>query len=95
MSDLINNTVYVGKKAVMNYVLACVTLFHQGTRQVVVKARGKAISKAVEVVRIVRENFIRGVKIENVKIGTEILTGRDGKTYSISTITIILTKEGE
>ncbi|MCD6509405.1 MAG: DNA-binding protein Alba [Thermoprotei archaeon] len=94
MSESTNNVVFVGKKAIMNYVLACVTMFHQGAKRVIIKARGKAINKAVEVARVVRENFIRGAMIENVNIGTEILTSKDGNTYSISTITIILRKEG-
>jgi len=86
--------VYVGKKAVMNYVSACLTLFHNGAKEVVIKARGKSISKAVDVVRILRENFIRNIKIENIEIGTEIIAGRNGKPLSLSTISIRLTREG-
>ena len=46
------NTVFVGKKPVMNYVLACLTLLQNGANSVVVKARGRAISKAVDVAEI-------------------------------------------
>ncbi len=92
----INSTaeIYIGKKAVMSYVLACLTLFHDGASEVVVKARGRSISKAVDVVRILRENFIRNIKIRGIEIGTEVIAGRNGRPLSISTISIRLVKEG-
>ena len=83
------NIIYIGKKPTMNYVLACVTLFHNGQKEVVVKARGKAISKAVDVVQAVKNKFLQDLKIENVEIGTEEVEG-EGKKLNVSTITITI-----
>ena len=47
-----DNTVYIGKKPTMNYVLAVATQFNSGTAEVIIKARGKSISKAVDVAEI-------------------------------------------
>lgn len=95
MARPLRTIVYVGRKATMNYVLACITLFHGGAKEILIKARGRSISKAVDVARIVRENFMRGVVVKNVEIGTEIMTRKDGRTVSVSTISILLVKEGE
>ena len=53
-----NNNVLIGRKPIMNYVLACITLFHGGAKEVTVKARGKAISRAVDICEIVRRKFL-------------------------------------
>ncbi|MEM0319824.1 MAG: DNA/RNA-binding protein AlbA [Candidatus Nezhaarchaeales archaeon] len=63
------NVVIVGQKPTMNYVLACLTLFHQGFSDVVIRARGKAISKAVDVVNIVKEKFIPTAKVKSLELG--------------------------
>jgi len=47
-----DNTVFVGNKPVMNYVLAVVTQFNNGAQEVAIKARGKAISRAVDTAEI-------------------------------------------
>ena len=47
-----NNTIFVGSKPVMNYVLAVVTQFNEGSNSVVLRARGKAISRAVDAAEI-------------------------------------------
>ncbi|RLF23996.1 MAG: DNA-binding protein Alba [Thermoprotei archaeon] len=86
--------VYVGNKPIMSYVLACLTLFHEGASEVCIKARGKFISKAVDVVRMVTENFMWKVRIKDIKIGSEFLTDKKGSMHMVSTISIILTKEG-
>ncbi|HLN44771.1 MAG TPA: DNA-binding protein Alba [Candidatus Sulfotelmatobacter sp.] len=87
-----NNAVLIGNKPVMNYVLACITLFHSGTREVKVKARGKAISRAIDVAEVVRRRFLPDVKIKKVNIGTDQLLGRDesGNSTNVSSIEIIL-----
>ncbi len=86
------NTVYIGKKPTMNYVLAVVTQFNSGTGEVTVKARGRSISRAVDVAEIVRNRFVPGSKVRDVRISTEKLTGEDGRTASVSSIEIHLTK---
>jgi DNA-binding protein len=89
-----SNAVLIGKKPVMNYVLACITLFHGGAKEVNVKARGKAISRAIDVVEVVRRKFLIDVKIKKVGIGTDQFTAQDeGENLTnVSTIEIILSR---
>jgi len=89
-----SNSVLIGRKPVMNYVLACITLFHGGAKEVSVKARGQAISRAVDVVEIVRRRFLPDVKVGNIDIGTQQLQrAEEGGTLSnVSTIEITLTR---
>lgn len=87
-------TVFVGKKSVMNYVLAVLTQFNvENVDKVVIKARGKAISKAVDVEEMVRNRFLPNVKVEEVRLGTEKVKNEDGRTVNVSTIEIVLSKE--
>ncbi len=85
-------TVHIGKKPTMNYVLAVVTHFNGGAAEVTVKARGRSISRAVDVAEIVRNRFVPGSKVRDVRITTEKLTGEDGRTASVSSIAIVLVK---
>ncbi len=89
------NDVLIGRKPAMNYVLACITLFHGGANEINVKARGRAISRAVDVVEITRRRFLPDVKVKNIDIGTEQLPsteeGRSTPT-NVSTIEIKLGK---
>ncbi|MCX6778412.1 MAG: DNA-binding protein Alba [Candidatus Micrarchaeota archaeon] len=87
-----DNTVYIGKKGIMSYVLAVVTQFNTGVPEVSVKARGKVISRAVDVAEIVRHRFITDVKVKNIVISTEELTSEDGSMAKVSAIDITLTK---
>ncbi len=86
------NVVFVGKKPTMNYVLAVVTQFNSGADLVILKARGRAISKAVDVAEIVRNRFVPTLQYGNVNIGTESLQGDKGDT-NVSSIEIELRKE--
>lgn len=86
------NTVYIGKKPTMNYVLAVVTQFNSGSNDVIIKARGRAISKAVDVAEIVRHRFIRDAVVKEIKIETETLTGESGNTANVSSIEICISK---
>ncbi|MEM0043530.1 MAG: DNA-binding protein Alba [Sulfolobales archaeon] len=93
MSQVPSNTVLVGKKPVMNYVLAVLTLLNQGFDRIVVKARGRAITKAVDAVEILRNRFLKDkVKIESVKIDSEEITRQDGKKARVSVIEIQVAK---
>ncbi len=86
-----DNVVYIGNKPVMNYVLAVVTQFNNGASEVAVKARGKAISRAVDAVEVSRNRFLPDSKIKDIKIGTErIATDRGDSNVSI--IEIVLSK---
>ncbi len=86
------NVVFVGKKPTMNYVLAVVTQFNSGADLVILKARGRAISKAVDVAEIVRNRFVPTLRYGDVNIGTESLHGEKGDT-NVSSIEIELRKE--
>ncbi|MEM1584142.1 MAG: DNA-binding protein Alba [Nitrososphaerota archaeon] len=82
--------ILVGRKPTMNYVLATTLPLTEG-RKVVLKARGRAISKAVDVVEVVRRRFIHEAQVENVKIGTEEgRVGNDGRPRNVSIIEIVL-----
>ena len=86
------NVVYIGKKGIMNYVLAVITQFNNGAKEVSIKARGKAISRAVDVAEIVRNRFMPEVSVKTINISTEELKSPDGNPVNVSAIEIVLTK---
>ena len=86
------NTVYIGSKPVMNYVLAVITSFNSSdTKEVTLKARGRAITTAVDVAEIVRNRFMKEIDSSQITIGTEELQREDG-TRNVSTMEIKLTR---
>ncbi|MEM3372997.1 MAG: DNA-binding protein Alba [Candidatus Aenigmatarchaeota archaeon] len=87
-----SNVIFIGKKATMSYVLAVMTQFNKGSKQVTLKARGKTISKAVDVAQIAINRFLNEVRIQDIKISTEELTAEDGKKSRISAMEIVLVK---
>ena len=87
-----DNVVYVGKKGAMGYVLAVVTQFNNGANEVTVKARGKLISRAVDVVEIVRNRFMPSVSVQDISIKTEELASEDGSMSKVSAMEIMLKK---
>jgi DNA-binding protein len=87
-----DNVVYVGKKGIMSYVLAAITQFNQGSVTVSIKARGKSISRAVDVAEILRNKFMAEVKVQNIAIKTEELANEDGTKSKVSSIDITLAK---
>ena len=86
------NAVLIGRKPVMNYVLACLTLFNAGESEVVVKARGRAISTAVDTVELLRRAFVKGLGIKSIEIGTEEMIREEGQKSNVSTIEITVGK---
>ena len=87
------NVVYVGHKPPMNYVLAVVTQFNSGSDEVILKARGRAISTAVDAAEITRNRFVTDAELKEIKIGTESITNEDGRTSNVSSIEICLAKK--
>jgi DNA-binding protein len=87
-----DNVVYVGSKSPMNYVLAVITLFNEGNETVILKARGRAISTAVDVCELTKNRFLSDLKVESIVTGTEELPRREGGTINTSTIEITLRK---
>ena len=87
------NTVYIGRKPVMNYVLAVITNFNSSdAKEVTLKARGQAITTAVDVAEIARARFMKELKVDGITIGTEEIQREDG-TRNVSTIEIKLTRD--
>jgi DNA-binding protein len=86
------NVVYIGNKPVMNYVLAVVTQMNSGNPEVMLKARGRAISRAVDVAEIVRNRFMTDLTVGSIDICTEEMTSREGSNSNVSAIEIQLCK---
>jgi len=82
------NTIYVGTKPAMSYVLAVITHFNESSvKEVTLKARGRAITTAIDVTEIVRRKFIKELETTKIEIGTEEMQRDDG-TRNVSTIEI-------
>ncbi|HPR41704.1 MAG TPA: DNA-binding protein Alba [Candidatus Methanofastidiosa archaeon] len=87
------DVVYVGSKPQMSYVLAVITQFNErDVNEVVLKARGKAISRTVDVAEIVKNKFMPDIKIENIITSTEQVQREDGTNSNVSAIEITLRK---
>jgi DNA-binding protein Alba len=91
-----SNVIFVGSKPPMNYVLAVITSFSgSDAKEVTLKARGQAITTAVDVAEITRSRFLKDVKVNKISIGTEEMPPREGENRSrmVSTMEIILSKK--
>ncbi|MGQ9583591.1 MAG: DNA-binding protein Alba [Thermoplasmatota archaeon] len=86
--------VYVGKKPLMSYVLAAVMQINSEAGKVVIKARGKAISRAVDVAEILRNKFVQSARVRDIRISTESLASEGGGQTNVSSIEIVLVREG-
>jgi DNA-binding protein len=87
-----SNTIFIGQKPIMAYVTAILMQMNSGSSEVIVKARGRAISAAVDVVEVCRRRFFEGkLHIKNIAIATEQL-GEEGQVRNVSTIEITVTK---
>jgi DNA-binding protein len=90
------NMVFIGRKPPMNYVLAVITsLSSSNAKEITLKARGRAITTAVDTAEITRRNFMKDLKVSKISIGTEEMPAREGenRTRRVSTLEITLTKE--
>jgi DNA-binding protein len=83
-----SNTVFIGRKPVLNYVLACMTLFKSGHEEIVVKARGQSISRAVDVVEVLKNRFMPNAEVVNIEISTEQVQSEERGTSNVSAIGI-------
>jgi len=86
------NTVFIGSKETMNYVQAVMTQFNNGSDEVVIKARGRSISKAVDVAEITTKRFMEDTEITDIITETEKLDNDEGGTTNVSSIEITLSK---
>jgi len=92
MAEMDDNVVYVGKKGIMNYVMAAITQINKGEKEIHIKARGRSISKAVDVAQLLKNRFESDVTVENVDIGTDEVEADEGGTINVSTIDIAIKK---
>jgi len=88
--------VFVGRKPAMSYVLAIITsLSSSNAKEITLKARGQAITTAVDVAEITRSRFLKDLKVGKITIGTEEIPPREGegdRSRMVSTMEIILTR---
>ncbi|MEM0465490.1 MAG: DNA-binding protein Alba [Candidatus Pacearchaeota archaeon] len=90
-----DNIIFVGIKPFMNYVTGVVMQFkNKGQKEVVVSARGKFISKAVDVVEVARRTFLKeeNIQVKDIKISSEQFENKEGKRIFVSSIDIHLVK---
>ena len=90
-----DNIIFIGVKPFMNYVTGVVMQFqNKGQEEVIVSARGKFISKAVDVTEVARRTFLKDedIKIKNIKISSEQFENKEGKRIFVSAIEIKLIK---
>ena len=86
-----DNVIFIGHKPPMSYVLAVVTQFNgNGSKDVILKARGRSISTAVDTAEIVRNRFMKNAKVKDIITGTESITNEEGRTSNVSSIEISL-----
>jgi len=90
------NVVYIGRKPVMSYVLAVITHMNRpDAKEVVLKARGRAITTAVDTAEVTRRRFMSELAVEQISIGTEELPQELGGTRAVSYIEITLSRSVE
>jgi DNA-binding protein len=91
-----DNVVFIGSKPFMNYVTGVVMQFtKQGNTEVIIKARGKFISRAVDVAEVTAKRFLneQNVKVTDIKINSEEFENKEGRKVNVSTIEITLGKK--
>ena len=90
------NVIFISGKPFMNYVTGVVMQFTtKGNKDVVVKARGKFISRAVDVAEVARKRFLKehDISVKDIKIDSEEFENKEGKKVNVSTIEISLNKK--
>ena len=90
------NVVFIGSKPFMNYVTGVVMQFTtKGSKEVIVKARGKFISRAVDVSEVSAKRFLKehNIAVKDIKIDSEEFENKEGRKVNVSTIEITLAKK--
>ena len=90
-----DNSIFIGNKAFMNYVTSVVMQFTtKNADEVIVKARGKFISRAVDVSEIAAKRFLEGqIFLKDIKVDSEEFTNKEGKQVRVSSIELVLAKK--
>ena len=81
-----DSKVFIGRKRTMSYVMAAMFVLNE--KPVRLLARGRSISRAVDVAEILINKFINGSSYGEILIGTETLTNQDGTSSNVSSIEI-------
>ncbi|MBD3209470.1 DNA-binding protein Alba [Candidatus Woesearchaeota archaeon] len=89
-----DNFIYIGNKPFMNYVTSVVVQFTtKGASEVLVKARGKFISRAVDVAEVACKRFLKDqIRVKDININSEEFKNNEGKDVRVSTIDVVLEK---
>jgi archaea-specific DNA-binding protein len=89
-----NQAIFVGGKPFMNYVTAVVMQFTtKGADSVVIRSRGKFISRAVDVAEVVKSRFLRDqIEVVDIGMGSEEFKNQEGRTVRVSTLDINLAR---
>ena len=90
-----DNSIFVGSKPFMNYVTGVVMqITTKGADEVIVKARGKFISRAVDIAEVAIKRFLEGqVEVKDIRIDSEEFKNKEGKDVRVSTIEIVIGKK--
>jgi DNA-binding protein len=90
-----DNSIFIGGKPFMNYVTGVVMQFTtKGADEVIVKARGKFISRAVDVAEVATKRFLEGTaSVKTVTINSEEFENKEGRQVRVSTIEVLLVKK--
>ena len=83
------NAVFVGRRPTMNYVMAVMMILNKG-EDCTVKARGRAISHAVDICEILKNRFLKGAEYKEIIISTEQLKSEDGRENNVSSMEIVI-----
>jgi DNA-binding protein len=90
------DVIFIGNKPPMSYVMAVITAMSSGAiSEITLKARGRAITTAVDVAEITTNRFIKDLAVTSVGIGTEEMPAREGdnRSRNVSIIEIKLAKK--
>lgn len=90
-----DNSIFIGNKPFMNYVTSVVVQFTtKGAEEVIIKARGKFIARAVDVAEVASKRFLKDqIAIKDIRINSEEFQNKEGRDVRVSTIEIILQKQ--
>lgn len=90
-----DNSIFIGGKPFMSYVTGVVMQFTtKNAKEVIIKARGKFISRAVDVAEVATKRFLKDqLKLKEIRIDSEEFTNKEGKEVRVSTIEIVLAKK--
>lgn len=87
----VEKSIFIGQKPIRNYVLACLTSLTAGSNKVVIKARGRAICRAVDTVEMLRRSM-KDLKLQDILLSTEQVSREEGRKLNVSAIEITLTR---